>query len=66
MHLGGIKSCGLKPKQEGNLTKLKGQASGVPTRKPSPVTTKKLGKPNGLHGGGTVRRSLMYQAVSDS
>jgi hypothetical protein len=44
--------------QEGHLTQLKEQVSGIPITKPSPVTTKKLGKPNGLHGGGTARRSL--------
>jgi hypothetical protein len=32
---------------------------------PIPFTTKKLGKPNSPHVGGTFRRSLMYQAVPD-
>jgi hypothetical protein len=34
--------------------------------RPSPVPTKKLGKPNGHHEGGTARTSLMYQVVADS
>jgi hypothetical protein len=46
--------------------KLKGQVIETPIRRPSPVKINKSEKPNGHHGGGTARRSLMYQTVPDS
>jgi hypothetical protein len=60
------KLSGLQAKTRRLLNTAKGQASGIPMKKPSPVRTKISGKPNGLHGGGTARRSLIYQAVADS
>jgi hypothetical protein len=57
---------GLELKPEGCLIQLREQDDGIPIRKPSLVTTKKLEKLTNPHGGDTVRRSTMYQAVPDS
>jgi hypothetical protein len=60
------KLSGLRAKRSRLLNIAKRQASGRPERKLSPVTTKKLGKPNNLHGEGPTSRSPMYEAVPDS
>jgi hypothetical protein len=57
---------GLELKPEGCLIQPREQADEIPIRKPSPVTTKKLGELSDPHGGDTARRSTMYQAVPDS
>jgi hypothetical protein len=44
---------------------FRGQGTRTPIRRPLPVTINKSGKPKGPHGAGTLRRLMMYQAVSD-
>jgi hypothetical protein len=57
---------GLEPKRESCLIQPKEQGSGTPIGRLLPVIIKKSEKPSDPHGGGTARRSMMYQVVLNS